>query len=229
MNPSKELRQAKRLALLEAALYAAGRPVEIESLKPVVRTRSEKVVLKLVGELAGRYSARGSALEIKELPGNRVMLQLKSRFSKMVRRFTKRPLMTRGPLKTLSYVAYNQPVEQMKVVAERGSHVYAHLRMMEEMGLITRDRPEGRGVVVNTTPYFADYFGFSHDPIKTKLQLSRIFNIMKITKLDNGNGSVESKNLMTIPPLPPEVLTETGDRLPEKLVEYLSATNQDSQ
>ena len=226
MNTSREQREAKRLALLEAALYAAGRPVSIESLKLVVRTRSEKIVLKLLGELAKRYSARGSALEVKELPGDRVILQLKTQFSKMVRRFTKRPLMTRGPLKTLSYIAYNQPVEQMKVVADRGSHVYSHLRRMEEMGLITRDRPEGKGVIVNTTTYFSDYFGFSYDPIKTKLQLSRIFNTMKITKLDNGNG--ESKNLMATPPISLDVPMEMEDGLPEKFAGYLTVENQDS-
>ena len=226
MKMSKELRQAKRLAMLEATLYAAGRPVDIESLKPVLRTRSDKVVLKLVGELAGRYAARGSALEVKELPGNRVILQLKTKFGKMVRRFTKRPLMTRGPLKTLSYIAYNQPVEQMKVVADRGSHVYAHLRMMEEMGLIIRNRPEGRGVIVNTTPYFADYFGFSHDPMKTKLQLTRIFNTMKITKLDNGDDKIE--DLMTEPQATLDLPLEVEEVLPDKFHEYIPAANQDS-
>jgi segregation and condensation protein B len=226
MKMSKELRQAKRLAMLEATLYAAGRPVDIESLKPVLRTRSDKVVLRLVGELAGRYAARGSALEVKELPGNRVILQLKTKFGKMVRRFTKRPLMTRGPLKTLSYIAYNQPVEQMKVVADRGSHVYAHLRLMEEMGLIIRNRSEGRGVIVNTTPYFADYFGFSQDPMKTKLQLTRIFNTMKITKLDNGDDKIE--DLMTEPQATLDLPLEVEEVLPEKFHEYIPAANQDS-
>ena len=226
MKMNKELRQAKRLAMLEATLYAAGRPVDIESLKPVLRTKSDKVVLRLVGELAGRYAARGSALEVKELPGNRVILQLKTKFGKMVRRFTKRPLMTRGPLKTLSYIAYNQPVEQMKVVADRGSHVYAHLRLMEEMGLIIRNRPEGRGVVVNTTPYFADYFGFSHDPMKTKLQLTRIFNTMKITKLDNGDDKLE--DLMTEPQATLDLPLEVEEVLPDKFHEYIHAANQDS-
>ncbi len=226
MKISKELRHAKRLAMLEAALYAAGRPVEVESLKPVLRTRSDRVVLKLVEDLAGRYTARGSALEVKELPGNRVMLQLKTKFSKMVRRFTNRPLMTRGPLKTLSYIAYNQPVEQMKVVADRGSHVYAHLRMMEEMGLINRNRQEGREVIVNTTPYFADYFGFSHDPMKTKLQLTRIFNTMKITKLDNGDD--EPGDLLTEPQATPKLPLEVEKVLPEKFEEYIPAPHQDS-
>lgn len=212
--------------MLEAALYAAGRPVEMESLKRLVRTRSEKVVLKLVRELARRYEARGSALEIKELPGNRIHMHLRTEFSGMVRRFTKRPLLTRGPLKTLSYIAYYQPVEQMKVVADRGSHVYAHLRAIEERGLITRERAEGRGLIVKTTPYFADYFGFSHNPLKSKLQLRRVFSRLKLTKLDNGNGDGGDSQILT--QAVAEALADAGDGLAEGLTQYPSPANQGS-
>jgi chromosome segregation and condensation protein ScpB len=61
-------RDAERLAKLEAALYSAGRPVDMESLKQVVGTKSDKVIRKLIGELSDRYIARRSALEIKSLP-----------------------------------------------------------------------------------------------------------------------------------------------------------------
>ena len=227
MNQSRESRRTKRLATLEAALYAAGRPVGIDSLKRVVQTRSHKVVQKLARELAKRYEARGSALEIKELPRDRVILQLRTKFSKMVRRFAKRPLLTIGPLKTLSYIAYYQPVEQTKVVVDRGNHVYAYLRMMEEMGLITRERASGREVIVSTTPYFADYFSFSHDTLKSRLQLRRMFSRMKITKLNNGNGNGISDELIVVPPVHPEVLADAGDGFPEGLAEYPSPANRD--
>lgn len=225
MNPRGETKQTKRLTMLEAALYAAGRPVEIENLKHMVRTRSDRVVLKLVRELAKRYQARGGALEIKELPGNRVIMQLKTEFNKMVRSFTRRPLLSRGPMRTLSYIAYNQPVDQMKVVADRGSHVYNHLKMMEEMGLISRERLEGREVIIKTTSYFADYFGFSQNPFKARLQLRQIFSRIKITKLNNGDEEVRLEELMTMPSLQAEVLADAGDGLPKGLAEYPRPAN----
>ena len=180
-------RYVERLAKLEAALYSAGRPVNVESLKLVVGTKSDNVIRKMVGELAIRYRARRSALEVKLLPDHRAIMGLKEEYDRRVKRFTNRPLLTSGPLKTLSYVAYHQPVEQVKVVTDRGTHVYSHLRMMEKLGLITRERPNGRGFVVETTSYFADYFGFGHGPLKTKLQLRQMFSTMKIHKMDNGN------------------------------------------
>lgn len=228
MNHSRESKQIERLALLEAAIYAAGRPVDVDSLKRVVKTRSDRVIQKLVRALAKRYDTRGSSLEIKELPGNRVVLRLRTKFAKVVRRYAKRPLLTTGPLKTLSYVAYHQPVEQTRVAMERGSHVYAHLRTIEQMGLIIREKSSGREVIVRTTPYFADYFGFSHDPIKSRLQLRRMFSRIKITKLNNGNDD-SSKNMMPKPSMPPQALAEVDGSLHEGLAEYTSPNHRGSQ
>jgi len=229
MNRNPESNVAARIASLEAALYTAGRPVEIGSLKRAVRTKSDRVVLKLSRMLARSYDERGSALEIKEMQGGRVILQLRPRFSKMVKRFTSRPLLSGGPLKTLSYIAYYQPVEQMRVVSERGVHIYAQLRMMEEMGLITREKAVERGTVIRTTPYFADYFGFSEDPQRTRLQLQRIFSRMKITRLDNGNGRGHVDIGPDAFPSNIGVLTDAGDGLAEGLAEYAGPADQGSQ
>lgn len=182
-----EYRRVDRLARLEAALYSAGRPVDMESLKIAVGTKSDKAIMKLIGELSSRYESRRSALEIKSLNGDRAVMRLKEEFDRKVKRFTNRPLLTTGPLKTLSYIAYHQPVEQVRVVADRGSHVYSHLKMMEEMGLIIRERLDSKGYIIETTPYFADYFGFGQDPLKTRIQLRQMFSTMKIPKLENGD------------------------------------------
>ena len=191
-------RNAQRLAMLEAALYSAGRPVDLESMKVVVRTKSDKVMARLIRDLAFRYDARRSALEIKFLPGNRAVMRLRQRYDQTVKRFTTRPLLTIGPLKTLSYVAYHQPVPQSQVIEDRGSHVYSHLRRMEEMGLITRERPEGRGYVIETTAFFADYFGFGLDPSNTRIQLRQMFDELSIDKLDNGKEESASSEALNM-------------------------------
>ena len=221
-----------RLAILEAALYAAGRPLDIGHLKQILHSRSDKNVLKLVRELTNKYASRDSALEIKELPGGRIILQLRSKFSKMIRRVSNKPLLTGGPLKTLSFIAYHQPVTQMRVISERGGHIYGQLKMMEEMGLITRERTGDKEIVVRTTPYFSDYFGFSEDPQKTRLQLHRMFSRMKITKLDNGNGHEppQAEEKLTEPStgVEPLISTNSGDGLSQRLTQYPGAPDQGS-
>ncbi|MCX6649590.1 MAG: SMC-Scp complex subunit ScpB [Candidatus Bathyarchaeota archaeon] len=164
-----------KLAELEAALYSAGHPLDMEELMQALGSRSEKIVLRYVEELAGKLRARGCALEVKTLPGNRAVIQLRPEYGKMVRQFTNRPLLTVGPLKTLGYIAYNQPIEQAQVLDYRGVHVYTQLKLLEDMALISRERTE-RGVVIKTTPFFADYFDLSPDPGKSRLQIIELFS-----------------------------------------------------
>lgn len=162
------------LALLEAALYVAGRPLDLKTLGSILKTRSKRKVQRLARMLMKEYASRNTALEILELKDERFVLQLKAEFTPQVKRLVKRPLLSTGPLKTLAYIAYRQPVSQIRVVAVRGRHAYQHIKQLEEMGLITREK-SGRSSVLKTTPYFADYFGLSHDIATMKRQLKRIF------------------------------------------------------
>ncbi len=167
-------RQVK-LTELEAALYSAGHPLDMEELMQALGSRSERIVLRYVEELADKLNARGRALEVKTLPGNRVAMQLRPEYGRMVRQITNRPLLTVGPLKTLGYIAYNQPIEQAQVLDYRGVHIYSQLRLLEDMALISRERME-RGVIIKTTPFFSDYFELSQDPEKSRQQIIQLFS-----------------------------------------------------
>jgi len=183
-NMMLEEKEDKRdLALLEAALYVAGRPLDLKTLASVLKTRSKKRVLGLAQKLIETYKSRDTALEILSLEDERYVLQLKSEYTPDVRRLALRPLLSVGPLKTLSYIAYRQPVPQSQVIDVRGQHVYDHLKQLEDSDLITRERM-GRSKVIRTTEFFADYFGFSHDLKTMKQQLKNIFEKEDFAKLE---------------------------------------------
>ncbi len=167
-------KQRRRLALIEAALYVAGRPLSLKALASVIRTRSKKLTQRLARTLKEDYDSRNTSLEILELADERFVMQLKAKYSPRVQKLAIRPLLTIGPLKTLSYVAYRQPVPQKQVLDVRGHHVYGQLKQLEELGLITRERA-GRTKIIRTTPFFADYFGLSHDLRAMKRQLKKVF------------------------------------------------------
>jgi len=183
---SSELLSEEKLkrdsALLEAALYVAGRPLDLKSLGSIIRTRSKRKVQRLVSILMEEYKNRETALEILELEDKRFVLQLKAEYSPQVQRLAIRPLLSKGPLKTLSYIAYRQPVLQPQVVDLRGHHAYGHLRQLESMGLISRERV-GRTRLLRTTGFFADYFGLSHDLRTMKRQLKRVFEDFEKTEV----------------------------------------------
>jgi segregation and condensation protein B len=102
------------------------------------------------------------------------VMQLKAEYTAKVRKLATKPLLSAGPLKTLSYVAFRQPVPQVQVIDVRGNHAYGHLRQLEEMELITREGA-GRKKMIRTTQFFADFFGLSHDLRAMKRQLKSVF------------------------------------------------------
>ncbi len=167
-------REHHSLALVEAALYVAGRPLDLNELCSALKTRSKSKALKLVKSLMQEYSQRRMALEILALKDERYVLQLKPDYTPLVKRLVNRPLLSVGPLKTLSYVAYRQPVSQKRVIDVRGHHAYGHIKMLKEMGLVAGER-SGRSSLLKTTDYFADYFALSHDTVTMKRELKQVF------------------------------------------------------
>ncbi len=167
-------RKAHCLALLEAALYVAGRPLDLNELCQVMGSRSKKRVQKYADTLIQEYAARNTSLEILALKDERYVLQVKADFTPLVKKLVNRPLLSSGPLKTLSYIAYRQPVSQKRVIDVRGQHAYGHVKLLKEMGLIAAER-SGRSMALKTTDYFADYFGLTHDASIMKKELKHIF------------------------------------------------------
>jgi len=187
-KPSDEQKKEKRnrqLALLEAGLYVAGRPLDLKTLAGVVGTRSKKNVRKIAKTLVDDYKNRETALEILELEGERFVMQLKADYTGKVRKLATRPLLSTGPLKTLSYIAFRQPILQNQVIDVRGNHAYGHLKQLEEMELIAREGV-GKKRTLRTTTFFADFFGLSHDLRTMKRQLKTVF-------VDFAKPEVEAK------------------------------------
>ena len=171
---AQEEKKQRRLRLLEAALYVAGRPLTLNELCSVLSTRSKNKTAKYLKLLMDDYSARNTALEILALKDERYVLQLKADFTPLVKKLVNRPLLSSGPLKTLSYIAYRQPVPQKRVIQARGQHAYGHVKLLRDMGLVAAERA-GRSMTLRTTDYFADYFGLTHDTSTMKRELKRIF------------------------------------------------------
>ena len=192
-----EQRKAHALTLLEAALYVAGRPLDINELCQVVGSRSKKRVMGYADSLIEQYKARNCAMEILALKDERYVLQVKAEFTPLIKKLVNRPLLSSGPLKTLSYIAYRQPISQKRVVQVRGQHAYGHVKMLKDMGLIMSERL-GRSLALKTTDYFADYFGLTQDAVTLKKDLRRIFgDAIKEDALERQQKEPEQGNAMS--------------------------------
>ena len=158
------------IAKIEAALYSSGRPLDPSELAKVAGTASERKAVAIVREISKGINSSLNAIEIVEYPGPRFAMQLKAQYTPVARRFATRPLLSRAALKTLSYIAYFQPIASSELVLRRSSTVYQHLRELEEVGFISGER-QGRSRLYRTTGRFAEYFGLSTDATSMKKQL----------------------------------------------------------
>ncbi len=165
----------KKKDLIEASLYVAGYPLELKTLCSLTHLYSKKKIYELTKSLAEEYKNRNSAIEILELEDKKFVMQLKSDHVSRVRRLSIKPLLTDGPLRTLSYIAYRQPVAQAKVIDVRGAQAYEHVHKLMEMGLISREK-FGKSHLLKTTELFAGYFGLSKDLRLMKKQLESLFS-----------------------------------------------------
>jgi len=170
-----------KLALVEAALYVTGKPLDLKTLSAVVGFRSEEKVKELGRALKEKYRSDGTALEVLELSDGRFVMQLKPQYVADVKRLATRQLLTPGPMKTLSFIAYRQPITQSYVAKVRGNLAYSHVKQLREIGLIAEERM-GRTKVLRTTPNFADYFNLSHETPALKKQLEHLFEYIKTQK-----------------------------------------------
>ena len=167
-------RKAHSIALIEAALFVAGRPLDVNELGQVIGSRSKKKAMKYADTLIQDYSARNTALEILALKDERYVLQVKAEFTHLIQKLVNRPLLSSGPLKTLSYIALRQPISQKRVIDVRGQHAYGHIKELKERRLIQAEK-SGRSMALKTTSDFADYFGLPNDITDMKKNLKKIF------------------------------------------------------
>lgn len=157
-------------AKIEAALYAAGRPLSIKELTSAAGIMSKRKTLSYIKSLARIVNSNLKAIEIVELLDHKFSLQLRGDYQKIARRFSTKPLLSNSALKTLSHLAYFQPMTGIELAKRRGRHVYQDIRNLETLGFIVGNK-QGRTNVYRTTNTFSEYFGVSSDPDTMKKQL----------------------------------------------------------
>jgi segregation and condensation protein B len=151
--------------VIEAALLAAGRPVQpaelIQLFDESVRPTAEQLRAAL-DALAAEYAERG--IELKETAGG-VRIQVRRELAGEVSRlWPERPARySRALLETLALIAYRQPITRGEIEAVRGVAVNPNIvKTLLERNWVRvvghRDVP-GRPELLGTTRDFLDYFG----------------------------------------------------------------------
>jgi segregation and condensation protein B len=151
--------------VIEAALLAAGRPVQPAELMQLfdenARPSSEQL-RAAIDTLAAEYGGRG--IELKETASG-LRIQVRRELAAEVSRlWPERPARySRALLETLALIAYRQPITRGEIEAVRGVAVNPNIvKTLLERNWVRvvghRDVP-GRPELLGTTREFLDYFG----------------------------------------------------------------------
>ncbi|MFX0177156.1 MAG: SMC-Scp complex subunit ScpB [Candidatus Hodarchaeota archaeon] len=142
--------------LIEGALYAAGRPLDVEEISTKLEI-SKKLVEELVMEVAYDYLERSSALIIAQI-GDKFQMQIRPEYTEKVSKFAKGGAIAERYLRTLTIIALKQPILKSTVVKLRGSGAYEHIKYLLDNDLISAVK-KGRTHELTTTDKYADMFG----------------------------------------------------------------------
>ena len=170
--------------VIEAALLAAGRPVQpaelIQLFDENARPSGEQMRAAL-DALAADYAERG--IELKETAGG-VRIQVRRELAAEVSRlWPERPARySRALLETLALIAYRQPITRGEIEGVRGVAVNPNIiKTLLERNWVRvvgqRDVP-GRPELLGTTKDFLDYFGLkSLDELPPLAELKAVGDI----------------------------------------------------
>ena len=150
--------------LLEAALYAAARPLGLEELRTLDPSVSVDEVRASLDELRDIFQNGGHGVELVELAdGFQIMTRREFAEAIAAAQVIQRPRkLSAAAMETLAIIAYRQPVGRSEIEDIRGVAADGVLRMLQERGLIDvvgRSEAMGRPLLYATTSAFLEMLG----------------------------------------------------------------------
>ena len=140
---------------VEAALFSASGPLKVREIAERTGLSDDKVK-ELLERLHDDYERRNSAIKVSKI-GSDYAMMLRDEYMGYTEKFTTSELTT-GMMKTLSAIAYNQPIMQSELFKTLGSRIYEDVPVLVEKGLVSA-RKVGQTKELTTTKKFMEYFG----------------------------------------------------------------------
>ena len=178
-------------ARIEAALYSSGRPLRIEEIIRASGTESRSKTVALLTIIMKKAKSAFKAIEVVILPDGSYVFQSKPEYSTVIRRYASKPILPKATLKTLSYIAYMQPISSRQLVETRGSGVYSHLKELRQLDFISNQNV-GRLKIYSTTEKFQKYFGIQGDTDTLKQKLFKKVRKTSQTQVANQPAQIVS-------------------------------------
>lgn len=140
---------------VEAVLFAIGDKIELEEISRLTNL-DIKSVKSLLQELQKDYNQNESPLMIID-EGNKWKLTVREEYMPIVEKIVPHIELSKTIMSTLAVIAWKAPVLQSDIIRIRTNKAYDHIKELEEMGFISKQR-HGRSYMIRLAQKFYEYF-----------------------------------------------------------------------
>jgi len=148
---------------LEALLFSSGRKMDIEELSRLSNAKTGDIQESLT-ELKKEYEGKNSSVMLVN-EGDSWKLTVREPFLSLVQKIVTETELSKTIMETLAVIAFKYPIKQSELIKIRTNKAYDHLKELEEMGYITRQK-HGRTNLIKLTQKFFEYFDLPEEKLK---------------------------------------------------------------
>ena len=148
----------KEKRIIESVIFSASQPVSIKEIKEATQLSTKKIK-ETLNELIKDYNVdrrNDTSMEIVKA-GNKYIMQLKNDYIDKSIMLSK-PEINDDLLKTLSLIAFHQPIKQSNLRRMIGQKIYDQVDELVSMKIIN-SKKHGSTEMLTTTKLFPEYFG----------------------------------------------------------------------
>ncbi len=140
---------------VEAVLFAVGKEITPERISSLCSLTIEQTNL-LLEKISHEYKSRDHSLQLVQ-KDHGWKLTVRDEFVPLVSSLVSSTELERPLMETLAVIAWKYPVIQSDVIKMRSQTAYEHMRRLEELGFIAKEK-FGRTFRLKLTPKFFEYF-----------------------------------------------------------------------
>jgi len=152
---------------IESLLFSSGRKMSIEELSKLSRSNPDDIKQALV-ELKNDYDERKSSTMLVN-EGDSWKLTIREQYLSLVQKIVTETELSKTIMETLAVIAFKYPIKQSDLIKIRTNKAYDHLKELQELGYISRQK-HGRTNLIKLTEKFFEYFDLPKEKLKDQFQ-----------------------------------------------------------
>lgn len=169
---------------IEALLFSSGARMTAQEIAEITGINEVDTVKNFLGELKLDLEERGGSLALFD-DGKYYKMTVKDHYMPIIQKVVSKTDLDKPLMETLAVIAWKYPVLQADVIKIRHNKAYEHLKLLEEMGFITRGM-FGRTKKITLTDKFFQYFD-----LPSKEQVKNVFGDVMSEEVKQKLDSIE--------------------------------------